>query len=144
MRENKKLYIIYTVLFHVLSWVGLIIYGFIKYGALIAGHKIVFMFGIVILLGLILAMVALKNTEDNMIGMPKKICSTVRRLIPLGLGLILMIVLGGNVAGILTLLEIAFGGNILAAPLGILAYGHSKRHRSDVGMLKVLDHIESE
>lgn len=139
MRNNKWAYLAFNILYHLFSWGSVIIFALVKYGAFVASHKIVTLFGVAVVIGLAVSYSALKGSEENAIGLTRKILAAVRRLIPLMAALIIVLVLNQNIVGIVDLLVVGLIGNIVALPFDVLGYYSSKKYKSDMGVLELLN-----
>ena len=139
--KNKTLWLVAGILQQVFSWGILLIYTIVKYGALVMAPKVAAL--ALVSLGLMLSVWMilrnLKDTADNGYGLAKRTAIAVRRFIPLLFVLGVVVVLNGNLAGIVDLLELLIGGNLIAIPLGLASYYYGPAYIRDTGINRIVE-----
>jgi ABC-type maltose transport system permease subunit len=137
--SNKKLWILFTILFHLLSWVTVLGYSFMKYQVFVKENKLSMIILFAVLISVLALNFSLKDAAINGFGMFKRVARSIRVIIPLSLLFIFLIAVKANIGDFYEVLLLAVASNILAQPFAILAYKFSPAYIEDTSGTRLLN-----
>ena len=138
--KNKTLWILFTVMTQLLSWVIPVAVVAIEYGAFIMSNSIVIVFALAIGLALWVILKYLKDVAENGYGLYAKVARSIRFVMPLTIITLLVVIINTGLGAFVPLILVFLIGNILAQPMSVLGYYYGPKYQNDVGINKLLKH----
>ena len=136
--KNKTLWILFTAMYHLLSWGSILVYAGIKYGEVIMKHSILTMFGFAAILAVVLILQSLKETAEHGYGLSRRIARSVRKIVPMLAIFAFVLLVNTNIANFYNIILFALVANIVAQPFGILGYWFGPQYIEDTGANRIL------
>ncbi len=141
MRNNKRLWIIFGVIYQILSWGVVVGYSAIKYGSILQGNGLAIAAIVGFVFAIWMMMRALKDTAENGYGIMRKLARNGRTAIPLFIILGIVMILNRNIAGIVDVITIGVACNLIAMPFGILSYYAGPQYTEDTSANRILEKL---
>lgn len=143
--KNKTLYIVFSILKHLLGWVGLLVYTLIKYGAYVKDtNSIVILFGFSLVLIVWFLLRNLKGVAENGYAMTRELARAARFVVPMIFVFIVVLVLDSNIGGITDIITFFTAGAILGRMCGVVAYRMGPVYVRDCGINRLVAAAEEE
>lgn len=136
--KNKTLWLLFTAMYHLLSWGSILVYAGIEYGAIIVQHSVLTVFGFAATLAVVLILQSLKETAEHGYGLARRIARSVRKLIPMLALFAFVLLVNINIANFYNVIVFALIANIIAQPFGILGYWFGPQYIEDTGANRIL------
>ncbi len=136
--KNKFLWILFTAMYHILSWGSVLVYAGIKYGAVIMKHSILTMFGFGATVAVVLMLQSLKETAEHGYGLARRIARSVRKIVPMLALLAFVLLVNINIASFFSIILFTLIANIIAQPFGVLGYWFGPQYIEDTGANRIL------
>jgi len=136
--KNKFLWILFTAIYHILSWGSVLVYAGIKYGAFIMTHSILTMFGFGAAVAVVLMLQSLKEIAEHGYGLARRIARSVRKIVPMLALLAFVLLVNINIASFYSIILFTLIANIIAQPFGVLGYRFGPQYIEDTGANRIL------
>ena len=136
--KNKTLWLLFTAIYHVLSWGSILVYAGIEYGEVVVRHSVLVVFGFAAVLAIVLILQSLKETAEHGYGLARRIARSVRKLAPMLMLFAFVLLVNRNIADFYNVILFALVANIVAQPFGILGYWFGPQYIEDTGANRIL------
>lgn len=136
--KNKFLWILFTAMYHILSWGSVLVYAGIKYGAVIMTHSVLAVFGFAAILAIVLILHSLKETAEHGYGLARRVARSVRKIVPMLALTAFVLLVNINIANFFNIILFTLIANIIAQPFGILGYRFGPQYIEDTGANRIL------
>ena len=136
--KNKTLWLIFTGLYHALSWVSILVYAGIKYGEILIKQSVLVVFGFALAVAIVLILQSLKETAEHGYGLARRIARSVRKLVPMLVLFGFVLLVNKNIADFYDVILFALIANIVAQPFGVFGYWFGPQYVEDTGANRII------
>lgn len=136
--KNKFLWILFTAMYHILSWGSVLVYAGIKYGAIITTHSLLTIFGFAAVVAIVLILQSLKETAEHGYGLARRIARSVRKIVPMLALTAFVLLVNINIANFFNIILFTLVANIIAQPFGVLGYVFGPQYIEDTSGNRIL------